>query len=194
LWVRQFRLSGINIAMPEISPPTARVRRSFLVAMAEFRGEGRGAAVDHTMVGDEIRAFGQTWSAAPDGFTTYVDWLQAQALEDSPRPDGYVPATTMWWVDGENYLGRIAIRHRLTPQLREVGGHIGYDVRPSARHRGHATAMLRAALPVASALGVEPALVTCDVDNVASRKVIERSGGVLEDQRGDKLRFWVPTS
>jgi predicted acetyltransferase len=36
--------------------------------------------------------------------------------------------------------------------------------------------------------------VTCDVDNVASRKVIERNGGVLEDRRGDKLRFWVPTS
>ena len=34
----------------------------------------------------------------------------------------------------------------------------------------------------------------CDVDNVASRKVIEVNGGVLEDERGGKLRFWVPTS
>jgi predicted acetyltransferase len=91
-------------------------------------------------------------------------------------------------------LGRIAIRHRLTPQLREVGGHIGYDVRPSARRCGRATAMLRAALPVARTLGIESALVTCDVDNVASRTVIERNGGMLEDQRGDKLRFWVPIS
>ena len=31
------------------------------------------------------------------------------------------------------------------------GGHIGYDVRPSARRRGHATAMLAAALPLAAA-------------------------------------------
>jgi predicted acetyltransferase len=59
-----------------------------------------------------------------------------------------VPCTTLWWVDGPAHLGRIAIRHRLTPWLREVAGHIGYDVRPSARRRGHATAMLAAALPV----------------------------------------------
>jgi predicted acetyltransferase len=82
----------------------------------------------------------------------------------------------------------------MTAQLCEVGGHIGYDVRPSARRRGHATAMLRAALPVGRSLGIESALVTCDVDNVASRKVIGRNGGLLEDQRGDKLRFGVLTS
>ena len=105
-----------------------------------------------------------------------------------------MPATTLWWVEDEEYLGRIAVRHRLTPSLRELGGHIGYDVRRSARRRGHATAMLRAVLPVARGLGIESALLICDVDNVASRKVIEHNGGVLEDQRGEKLRFWVPTA
>lgn len=58
---------------------------------------------------------------------------------------------------------------------------------------GHATAMLRASLPVARALGISSALLTCDVDNEGSRRVIERNGGVLEDRRGAKLRFWVPT-
>ena len=37
------------------------------------------------------------------------------------------------------------------------------------------------------------ALLTCDVDNEASRRVILSAGGVLEDQRDGKLRFWVPT-
>jgi predicted acetyltransferase len=46
---------------------------------------------------------------------------------------------------------------------------------------------------VARALGIGPALVTCDVGNVGSRAVIERNGGVLEDERAGKLRFWVPT-
>lgn len=41
---------------------------------------------------------------------------------------------------------------------------------------------------------LDPALLTCDADNVGSRRVIESDGGVLEDQREDKLRFWVPTS
>ena len=32
-----------------------------------------------------------------------------------------------------------------------------------------------------------------DVDNVASARVIEANGGVLEDVRNGKMRFWVPT-
>jgi len=31
------------------------------------------------------------------------------------------------------------------------------------------------------------------VDNVASRRVVEKNGGVLEDEYRGKLRFWVPT-
>jgi predicted acetyltransferase len=54
--------------------------------------------------------------------------------------------------------------------------------------------MLRAALPIAAGLGIDRALVTCDVDHVGSRKVIETCGGEFEGQRGGKLRFWVPTS
>lgn len=186
-------VSDSTIAMAELITPGVRVRPSFLAAMAEFRGEGRGSSTDRTMVGDEIRRFGHAWSG-PDGFRAYVQWLLTQAREATPRCDAQVPSTTLWWVEGDEYLGRIAIRHRLTPRLREVGGHIGYDVRPTARRRGHATAMLHAALPVANSLGIPSALLTCDVDNVASRKVIERNGGVVEDRRGDKLRFWVPTA
>jgi predicted acetyltransferase len=178
--------------MPELSRPTVRVHRSFLAAMAEFRAEGRGDPADATMVGWEMRRFGADW-ASPPAFGEYVDWLRSQVHEDAPRPDGHVPSTTLWWVADDEYLGRLAIRHRLTPFLLEVAGHIGYDVRPTARRRGHATAMLRAALPLARGLGIDSALVTCDHRNTASRRVIEANGGVFEDQRGDKLRFWVPT-
>ncbi len=54
--------------------------------------------------------------------------------------------------------------------------------------------MLAAALPVANRLGIDPVLVTCDDTNVASRRVIETNGGVFEDQRGEKLRYWIATS
>jgi len=124
----------------------------------------------------------------------YVDGLRADRLEDSPRPRGLVPATHLWWVAGVEYLGRVHLRHRLTPALWEVGGHLGYHVVPPHRRRGHATAMLAETLPFAAALGIDELLVTCDVDNEASRRVIEANGGELEDRRGVKLRFWVPTS
>jgi predicted acetyltransferase len=144
------------------------------------------------MIGRDIRDGGGEWSD-PGVFSEYVARVVDQAREDAPRPAWMVPSTTLWWVDGTDYLGRISIRHRLTPTLLEWGGHIGYDVRPSARRRGHATAMLREALIVARGLGIERALVTCNFDNVGSRTVIERNGGVLEDERAGKLRFWVPT-
>jgi predicted acetyltransferase len=178
--------------MPGFSPPTSHVRLSFIAAMEEFRAEGRGAWADDTMLGREIRESGLDWHD-PGRFEGYVRYLRDQAREDAPRRPGHVPSTTLWWVEGEEYLGRLAIRHRLTPRLVDLGGHIGYDVKPSARRCGHATAMLAAALPVAHALGIDPALVTCDEANAGSRRVIESNGGILEDKRGSELRFWVRT-
>jgi predicted acetyltransferase len=179
--------------MPELVTPTTAVHASFVEAMAEFAAEGRGSVADDSMVGRDLRERSAGWKD-PAVFARYVQSVVDDALPHTARPDGYVPATTLWWVESETYLARIAIRHELTPWLLEQGGHIGYDVRPSARRRGHATAMLRAALPVAQRLGIARALVTCDHDNVGSRKVIEACGGLLEDRRADKLRYWVPTS
>jgi predicted acetyltransferase len=126
-------------------------------------------------------------------FRAYLQALAAEALPDTARRPGVVAQMTLWWMDGAVFLGRLSVRHELTDALREVGGHVGYDVRPSARRQGHATAMLRAALPIAHGLGIDPALVTCDESNVASRAVIERNGGQLWRVGGGKLRFWVPT-
>jgi len=191
------RLAGappdrFDSGMPQLVRPTLEVHRSFLAAMAEFRGEGRGGVDDNSMIGSENREFGGTWGTL-EGFAAYVQQIRREADEDAPRPAGWVPCTTLWYVEGVEYLGRLAIRHRLTDSLRDSGGHIGYDVRPTARRRGYATAMLGDALPVARALGLDQVLVTCDTDNVASRKVIEANGGRYEDTRGNKLRYWIPT-
>jgi predicted acetyltransferase len=179
--------------MPQLVRPTTDVQQSFLAAMAEFRAEGRATPGDRSMIGHENRTYGDTWHT-PEGFAKFVTELRADALEETPRPEGRVPCTTLWYVSGAEYLGRLAIRHSLNAFLLEEGGHIGYDVRPTARRKGYATAMLREALPIARSLGITQTLVTCDVDNVASRKVIEAAGGVFEDERRGKLRFWVPTA
>lgn len=169
------------------------VRTSFLAAMKEFAATGKGAPGDRSMVGSEIHEHSATWHTE-DGFRAYLRRLRAAEDERTPWHEGFVGCTTLWWTEGDTFLGRLAVRHRLTPFLYEEGGHIGYDVRPSARRQGHATAALRAALPRIGALGIESALVTCDTGNVASRKVIEACGGVLEDQRHGKLRYWITTS
>jgi len=185
------RAAPVDWGVAELSIPDAAVAASFLAAMGEFQAEGRGGPDDVSMIGAEIQVWQGSWHT-PEGFAEYVAALRAQADPQAPRPAGYVPSTTRWWTEGDEYLGRVALRHQLTARLREIGGHIGYDVRPAARRRGHATAMLRAVLPHARAMGTDPALVTCDTSNAASRRVIEANGGVLEDERRGKLRYWVP--
>jgi predicted acetyltransferase len=178
--------------VPDLVPPTATVLDSFLRAMAEFRAEGRGTEDDHTMIGGDLRRYADTWHT-PDGFASYLADLREDA--DHPRHAGWVTCTTWWWTDGAEFLGRIAVRHQLTDQLRIAGGHIGYDVRPTARRQGHATSMLRAALRRAPSLGVSPsALITCDTTNIGSRKAIETNGGVLADETDGIRRYWVPTA
>ncbi len=186
--------SGATIrVVPLLAAPSPEVHASFLDALDEFRAEGRLGPGDSTGLAEESRA-GIPAADDEPGILLYVARLRARAQPATPRPPGIVPDTVLWYRDGATFIGRLTIRHALTPMLLEVGGHIGYDVRPSARRRGHATAMLREALPLAHALAIDPALVTCDVDNMGSRRVIEANGGRLEDVRMRKLRFWVPTT
>ncbi len=176
-------------AVSQLVRPTAAVMSSFLEAMDEFVAEG----AHESQTTGWIARYGDTWRTRA-GFQAFVDTVNAEEVDESVLPEAWVLTSTRWWVDGDRYLGRIAVRHRLNEFLREVGGHIGYDVRPSARRQGHATGMLRAVLPHAHELGIDPALVTCDDDNLASVRVIEACGGVLEDVRGIKRGYWVPTA
>lgn len=172
--------------MTELVRPHVRYHHSFLDAARELEAEGNGAYLD-------LRRHPLPTLQGEAGFAAYVRELLARAWPGTPRPADHVPDTVLWVVDGERMLGRVSIRHSLTPFLLEEGGHIGYAVRPSDRRQGHATAALGLALVVAHDLGIDPALVTCDEDNTASRLVIERNGGRLQDVRAGKRRYWLAT-
>jgi predicted acetyltransferase len=85
----------------------------------------------------------------------------------------------------------VTIRHRLTPQLRRDGGHIGYIVVPAQRRRGHATTMLGGARAICRSWGMTDLLLTCLEDNTGSRRVIEANGGVLEAVSDGTCRYWI---
>lgn len=110
------------------------------------------------------------------------EYLQrVKANRGGPWLDERVPQSHYWYVRDDRILGRIRLRHALNERLRQEGGHIGYDVRPSEWGKGHATRMLSLMLPIAREAGLDRALLTCDDDNRASARVIEKNGGVLQD-------------
>jgi len=133
-------------------------------------------------------------------FPRYLEVL-AERERGENLPASHVPSTFLFAFAGTRIVGRVAIRHALSPYLERVGGHIGYVVVPEYRRQGHATAILRQSLQIArQKLGLTRVLVTCDDDNVGSIKTIEKNGGVLESivtgPEDDKptRRYWIVTS
>lgn len=174
--------------MPALITPTDRLRSSWLAARDEWP---EGAHQD----GTGLRLAPEADLTDPDAFCAWVEQLRQQSDTSVAVGEGRVHATHWWIVEGDSYLGAIDLRHRLNAVLLDVGGHIGYSIRPSARRRGLATWALGAVLPEARALGLDRVLVTCDDDNIGSARSIERNGGVLEDVRttdtGSKRRYWI---
>lgn len=156
---------------PRLVPPTTAVRLSYLV----------GEQADCLKRG------------------TPTDWLDAASADFDAfvaerlgvRHKWGVPFTTFWYVSGPYYIGSLAIRHELTPELLQVGGNIGYHVVAPWLRQGHATRMLANGLEEARALGLDRVLLTCRAENEPSGKVIVANGGVADGETRGELRFWI---
>lgn len=137
-------------------------------------------------------------SKDPSDFQVMLKFL-AESEQGIGLPEGWVPDSTFWLVDGENkVLGAVNIRHRLTDRLRNAGGHIGYGIRPSERQKGYVTKLLQLSLVEARKLGIEEVLVVCDADNTASEKTIIKNGGkpdkdYYEEDGNIIKRYWIKT-
>jgi predicted acetyltransferase len=102
-----------------------------------------------------------------------------------------VPSTILWYVAGEHYLGTLVIRHELTTELAAVGGNIGYHIVGPWQRQGHATRMLGEGLHACRRLGLDRVLLTCDPDNVPSRRVILANGGRPDGNIAGDDRYWI---
>jgi predicted acetyltransferase len=164
----------------ELVPPSTAYRDSYLEALAELHAEGRHLNLDRDRLAQD--------------FSGFVRSLLDRA-DPAKTPPARVPDTVLWLVDGDEYIGRVSIRHTLDDYLLLMRGHIGYEIRPSRRCRGYGTRALALALPEARKLGLARVLLTCDPANTASRRTIERNGGRLENEieaEGETVRrYWI---
>jgi predicted acetyltransferase len=107
-------------------------------------------------------------------------------------PDGStvprLPGYRRWMWDGE-FAGSIGFRWQ--PGTTELPptclGHIGYSVVPWKQRRGYATSALGLLLPEVRREGLPYVVITTDLDNLASQRVIEANGGELVE------RFTAPS-
>lgn len=132
----------------------------------------------------------------PSTIEEYIQ-IRNDHAEGKNLPKGWIPASTYWLTENGICIGEVNIRHELTEHLRNVGGQIGYWIRPSMRKRGYGKDILRLALLQAKVLGLSKVIVTCDETNIPSKKIIEANGGVFERSQDmgpvlpKKLLYWI---
>ncbi|WP_412739909.1 GNAT family N-acetyltransferase [Krasilnikovia sp. MM14-A1259] len=153
--------------MPELIAPTIHLHGAWSEAHEEW---GPGLHED----GFALKESDDVGSAA--GFAAWVARLTDAADPARHHDSGHV---FRWIVEGDQVLGGIALRYEFDGAAPPLG-HLGYGVRPSARGRGVATWALGRMLGEARRVGLAHVRIMCAPDNLASARVIERQGGVLE--------------
>lgn len=133
---------------------------------------------------------------------TYENWPDFDGRLRRQYGYEYVPSETFLAIseDDDKVVGIIDFRHPLTEFLLNYGGNIGGSILPSARCKGYATQMLSLLLPICKEAGEKKVLLTCNKNNAASRSVIMKCGGILENEINDEFgfcgggiiqRFWI---
>lgn len=170
----------------DLVEPTAGMKDEFLAMAAEYMSCGN--VMELSM-----------YAPAIADFEGYLERLADHAAGRN-LPAGVVRYRMYWLVRGCGAIvATSALRLESTPHVEQELGHIGYGVRPSQRRRGYGKVICRLTLAKARLLGMDRVLITCDSDNVASVRIIEANGGVMENQVVSGLtgklknRYWVWT-
>lgn len=165
--------------------PSVALVPAFLEALPGYHADGIYLEFDAERI-----------AADPAGL---VALLERQA-DPANQPPGRMPNQFLWLIEDGEFIGRLSFRMPLNDVLRRVGGNIGYDIRPSKRRQGYGTRLLALGLEYARGRGLDRVLITCNADNIGSRRVIEANGGVFEDEvdrgpeHGIVCRYWIELS
>lgn len=165
------RVESAKIDSPRIKiyPPALKWRNSYVESLREMAAQDPG------------RASGIKWDLF-ENFEKYLDLCKKQS-QLKQVTDGIFPAITYWTILDESVaVGKLSLHPVMTPRLEVLGGHFGYEVRPSYRRRGIAEITCGLGLQELKRLGFTRVFSTCDEDNIGSRRTLEKNGGKLIDR------------
>ncbi len=92
---------------------------------------------------------------------------------DSPQ------TSTYFCIHQSEVIGAIRFRHHTNHYIENVIGHVGYETKPTARGKGVAKFMLSW---LQENVLTDSIIITCEIDNIASKKVIESCGAQYINQ------------
>ena len=129
-----------------------------------------------------------------EDFSGFIQMLDG--YENSNQDKEYSSTTSYFVIDEKGKLvGGASLRHYLTVKGYNTWGHIGYGIRPSERGKGYATMVLKIALDEAKKKHIYKVLIGAHETNIASLRVIEKCGGILENIVGGTdgriCRYWI---
>lgn len=118
-----------------------------------------------------------------DKTESYEEWLTLVTRNADPKTvsENWVVTDTFFAVreSDDRIIGMIDLRHTLNEFLKDLGN-CGYSVRPSERRKGYATEMLCKLRAATREANMKELHISVEKDNTASRKVIQKNGGVYE--------------
>ncbi len=119
--------------------------------------------------------------STPDAFRTWVAQKVAHSLGNDLKP-GYVPSSIYYIELNGEIVGLADLRHHLNDFLiKDAGGHIGIGgIKREYRGKGIGSQAMKLLIDELVSMGEKDILLGAHEDNIASRKMIESNGGVLE--------------
>jgi len=131
-------------------------------------------------------------------YDNFEDWLEyVQSIEKDKLSRNNIHESTFFSLRkcDKKIIGSIQLRHTLTDELKEHGGHIGYGIRPSERKKGYGKQQLLLVLDIAKQMKIHKVMITCDKNNTASSCTAISCGGLLSDENlyKEKMQqiYWI---
>lgn len=132
-----------------------------------------------------------------NSFEEYYNNLETNKHIDEIYPN-FANQTTFVLADETGHIYGLAnLRHELKGNLINIGGHVGYGIRPSERKKGYATIQLGLLLEKMDEMGIEKALITCRENNIGSKKTMGKFIGESDTlvpsmyERIMEYRYWI---